>query len=147
MNLLIIFIVFLADRILKLLVMRYPENTRFFLLPDIVEGIRTINTGAAFSLFRDHPGILSAVSILLILLAVGLLHMARSKAVKAALAALIGGALGNLLDRFLYQGVTDYIHLLFVPFPIFNFADICITCGAIYLLFYLVIKGDQVFHD
>ena len=47
---------------------------------------------------------------------------------------LIGGGLGNLVDRILFGGVTDYIRLLFVRFPIFNFADVMITCSVFVLI-------------
>lgn len=42
---------------------------------------------------------------------------------------LIGGALGNLLDRVLRQRVTDFIDFSFFQFPVFNVADICIDIG------------------
>ena len=46
------------------------------------------------------------------------------------MAGILGGGLGNLLDRIFFGGVTDYINLLPIRFPIFNFADICITLSV-----------------
>lgn len=56
---------------------------------------------------------------------------------------LLGGILGNLLDRIIYGYVIDYISLNIMgySFPIFNFADICIVI-AILLMIIKTIKGD-----
>ena len=51
---------------------------------------------------------------------------------------LIGGGLGNLVDRILFGGVTDYIRLSLIRFPIFNFADICITVSVAALMLLLL---------
>lgn len=47
-----------------------------------------------------------------------------------SLSVLLGGGIGNLIDRVIWGGVTDYIRLLFIRFPVFNFADICITVSV-----------------
>ena len=54
-----------------------------------------------------------------------------------AVACLAGGGIGNLLDRLLYSGVTDYIRLQFIDFPVFNLADIAIT-GSVSVLLILL---------
>lgn len=48
---------------------------------------------------------------------------------RAAIGFLLGGALGNLIDRFSYGRVTDFLDFAFINFPIFNVADICIDIG------------------
>ena len=53
---------------------------------------------------------------------------------RLAISGLIGGGLGNLIDRILFGGVTDYIRLSLIRFPIFNFADICITVSVAALI-------------
>ena len=61
---------------------------------------------------------------------------------------LLGGVLGNLLDRIIHGYVIDYISLNIFGyhFPIFNFADICIVLGVI-LLIYAVLKGEDTNED
>ena len=56
------------------------------------------------------------------------------------LSVLVGAGAGNLLDRILFGGVTDYIRLLWIPFPVFNLADICITV-SVAVLSYCIITG------
>ena len=51
---------------------------------------------------------------------------------------LIAGGLGNLIDRIALGYVIDYIQVLCVDFPIFNFADCLVTCSAIALIVYLI---------
>ena len=53
----------------------------------------------------------------------------------------LGGGVGNLIDRIVSGQVVDYINLLFVDFAIFNFADICVT-GGIALLFAAILAGE-----
>jgi len=48
---------------------------------------------------------------------------------RAAIGFLLGGAIGNLIDRFNYGKVTDFLDFAFINFPIFNVADICIDIG------------------
>lgn len=55
------------------------------------------------------------------------------------LAAILGGGLGNVIDRLLKDGlVTDMICLDFMKFPVFNVADCFITCGCILLMIYVI---------
>ena len=52
------------------------------------------------------------------------------KLLALAFCLLSSGAIGNLIDRFLYGFVVDFIHVLFFPY-IFNFADCCVTVGGV----------------
>ena len=60
-----------------------------------------------------------------------------------SLSVLLGGGIGNLIDRVIWGGVTDYIRLLFIRFPVFNFADICITV-SVAVLFVLICFDHKV---
>ena len=50
--------------------------------------------------------------------------------ISAALVLVLGGGIGNLIDRVLNGEVVDYINLLFMQFAVFNFADICVCVGV-----------------
>ena len=56
-------------------------------------------------------------------------------------ALIIGGGIGNLIDRIFYGYVIDYLSLSFFP-PVCNFADYCITAGTIMLVIYLLFFSD-----
>lgn len=96
------------------------------------------NSGAAFSSFSQKTTMLTVVT--LVILAVGLtllmLHKFRSRFVNVCVVLVLAGGLGNVIDRLLYGYVVDFIEPLFVDFAVFNFADCCITVGAVLLICY-----------
>jgi signal peptidase II len=97
------------------------------------------NTGAAFGIFQDGTlplGILSAV----VATALVAYLIVRGKTTpvlqRYALASILAGAVGNMIDRFRLGYVIDFIHFN-VPgfsFPVFNVADSCVVIGAILLI-------------
>ena len=127
------------DQAIKAFVRTIPQGYTFFEIPGIVSLTHCVNTGAAFS-------ILSGKTFFLILLTFFLLgaiyifanrEMYLTKGARLALACVLGGGVGNLLDRVLFGGVTDYICLRFIDFPVFNLADMGITISVAVLLILL----------
>ncbi len=95
------------------------------------------NTGAAFSFLHDAGGmqrwLFSAVAIAASIWIVWLLRKHQNeKLFSFALAFILGGALGNLIDRIMYGYVVDFLdfHWETYHFAAFNLADSAITCGA-----------------
>ncbi|MEW5768783.1 MAG: signal peptidase II [Pseudomonadota bacterium] len=108
------------------------------------------NTGAAFSLFADQPGwqrgFFLAVATLASAVILFLLRRTRGQALfSAALALILGGAVGNLIDRVLYGHVIDFLdfHVAGWHWPAFNVADSAITLGAALLIWDSFRKGRQ----
>ena len=100
------------------------------------------NRGMAFGMMQGQKWLLVWVTafVLLILIAAIMMGKIRKPATLFTPAVIIGGGVGNLIDR-VYRGyVIDYINVSLIDFPIFNFADICVTCGTIVLLILLVIE-------
>ena len=116
------------------------------LIPHVVELRFVLNQGMAFSLLSGRQlFLIIATSAALLLVAYGLFFRSRGKYLQqAALILVLGGGIGNLIDRVMNQKVIDYIRLLFIDFPIFNFADICVCVGVV--LWVLVIFLDE-FHS
>jgi signal peptidase II len=87
-----------------------------------------VNTGAAFGMFPNHPNLLFALRILIIL---GLIALF-SKRKTVPLYLIVTGAIGNVIDYALYGHVIDFLHFNFWghSFPVFNFADSYITIGV-----------------
>ena len=65
----------------------------------------------------------------------------KSKLFYASVALVIGGGIGNLIDRIFYGYVIDYISLSFFP-PVCNFADYCITVGTVLLMVYVLFFSE-----
>ncbi|MCM1524710.1 MAG: signal peptidase II [Ruminococcus sp.] len=102
------------------------------------------NTGAAFSSFTGKTAALAAVTAAAMLLITVYFHRIKHKhpLMTAAYAMVIGGGIGNFIDRVLRGYVTDFIMLF--PFRfIFNFADICVVVGAILLVVYYIFMDER----
>ena len=110
------------------------------LLPGLLALQLTHNTGAAFSLFSGNPQLLGLVSLLVsIAVAVWIQKQGRMTLTRSlGVGLLLGGALGNGLDRWRLGYVVDFLALVPVSFPVFNLADVAINlavlCFAIELL-------------
>ena len=128
------------DQMIKAYVRTIPHGYTFFELPGWVSLTHCVNTGAAFSMLSGRALFLTLVSVVLMCALCFYMHtrMHLSKAAYAALACVLGGGLGNLVDRVIFGGVTDYIRLLFIDFPVFNLADIAITCAIGILMILLI---------
>lgn len=127
------------DQLVKGWIRHAPLGVTLLDIPGLVSLTHVVNTGAAFSMFSGYTALLAAVSILLLtaIWVYAAKRMRLTKAAWTALACLTGGGMGNLLDRIFYAGVTDYIRLRFIEFPVFNLADIAIT-GSIAVLLILL---------
>ena len=113
------------------------------------------NSGAAFSLFADQPGwqrgFFITVASLASLLIIYLLQRNNGSVLsKLALSLILGGALGNLIDRITHGYVVDFLsfHLGAYAWPAFNLADSAITLGAVLFIWDgLQPKAGQKNHD
>ena len=101
------------------------------------------NTGSAFSLFQGATGVIVVVAVALVAVLLVLVWRAPTLGRAAILGLILGGALGNLSDRFfrdLHGAVVDFVDFHF--FPSFNVADSCITIGCILLVISLLRDGS-----
>lgn len=105
----------------------------------VVHWTHTHNTGAAFSMLSGQrwPLILMTVIVLAIIVFVIARKIVTKPFGVLTLAAVFGGAVGNLIDRALYGYVVDMIEVEFMNFAVFNVADIFVTCGGVLLCVYI----------
>lgn len=130
-----------ADQITKALVRaNIPYGTGVRVIPGVVQLTYVRNTGAAFSMLSGARWFfLALVVVFFAVIAVLIWKKVLSKPAELwSLAAIGGGALGNAIDRAATGEVTDMIEPLFVQFAVFNVADIFITCGAVFLVVYML---------
>ena len=116
----------------------------------LVNFILVHNTGAAWGIFAGNTVALGVFSCVVVAaLAVYFLVNARSVNVlqTVGFALIVAGGIGNAIDRFVLGYVTDFIAVTFVDFPVFNVADIGVTCGVVVLFVGLVVawrrEGDE----
>ena len=110
-------------------------------LPGVLDLTYVQNTGAAFSSFKGMQwlfALIFGIFTVLILWEYFRQPMGFSKFDRFCIAAIYGGGLGNMIDRVRMGYVVDMIETTFMEFPVFNVADIFITCGCAALLVSLI---------
>jgi signal peptidase II len=142
-----VLLVIAADQLTKDWIRSYPEGYTIFRIA-FFRLVHGQNTGAAFGIFQGHSFALTIVAILgitLILLYAFVLsrgsQFLSSRLSRVSLALILGGTLGNLIDRIHVGNVTDFID--FSYWPAFNLADMSITVGAILFAYSLLFPGKS----
>ncbi|UQS85370.1 signal peptidase II [Apilactobacillus apisilvae] len=133
-----------ADQWTKYLVStNISEGSVNTLIPGILSITNLHNNGAAWSILEGQQWLFTLISIFAIVLVSYFMYKLRTKKLyEFSLLILLSGIIGNFIDR-LFQGyVVDMIQLDFINFPIFNFADSCITVGIIILFIAILRDGD-----
>ena len=136
------FFILIIDQFTKLLIFNNLKefvNKDFLLFRiDIVK-----NYGAAFNLFSGSRVFLSFISIIFSLLLIYLILRKKTSNIYDlfSYSFILGGTIGNGIDRIIKGFVIDFINLNFINFPIFNIADISINIGFLIILFRILKKN------
>ena len=99
------------------------------------------NTGASFGIFQNANEVLSVISVIVVavLFAVMILSVKnRNGWFRAALILMLAGGIGNLVDRFVFGFVRDWIYFELIDFAVFNLADSGLTVGCVLLIIYVI---------
>ena len=108
------------------------------------------NTGAAFSSFEGQQWLFA---LIFALFTAGIVYEYFKKPMgfttfeRWCIAAIYAGGLGNMIDRMRLGYVVDMIETTFIDFPVFNVADIFITCGCILLMLHLVFFNKEFWKE
>jgi signal peptidase II len=138
---LIIALAFIFDQLSKMII---KNNLN---MNDNIEVIRNFfyityveNTGAAWSIFQGARWFFVAMTVIMIIILLRYLYKVNNKCFRTAASLIIGGGLGNLLDRVISGRVTDFISLNFwgYGFPVFNISDSFVFIGTIILGIYVL---------
>ena len=134
-------ILLIADQLTKVLILGYYQLGDATYVTSFFNVVRVHNTGAAFSFLASASGwqrwFFTAIGIAAALFILWMLKShAGQKLFSFALACILGGAVGNVIDRTLHGYVVDFLdfHYAGWHFPAFNVADSAITVGAICLV-------------
>ncbi|GHM58267.1 MAG: lipoprotein signal peptidase [Candidatus Mesenet longicola] len=137
---LIISIIVLIDQISKLLIRLLIASKGTIKICSFLKFIEIWNSGISFGLFDDLPRnniIFSLSSIIITCIFTYVLYKTRSKLVRFNFSLIIGGAMGNLIDRVYWGAVYDFIDIKIINWhwPTFNLADSFIVIGMLLLIF------------
>jgi signal peptidase II len=144
--------VVIADQLTKALIVREFELYEVLDVLPVLEITRLHNTGAAFSMLAGASGWQRWFFIgLALVVSAGIVYWLRNLPrnsaayLPAALALVMGGALGNVIDRVWHGYVVDFLHFHWnaAYFPAFNVADTCITIGAGLLILDAILDGRK----
>lgn len=103
------------------------------------------NRGAGWGMFSDHTWLLTVATIIVVVAVVGYVVAKKPKnpLLLTAFTFMIGGAVGNLVDRVRQGFVIDFFDFTLINFPVFNVADCFITVGAIAFVIYVLFFSDK----
>jgi len=134
-------IIFIADQFTKVLILGYYQLGDATRVTSFFNVVRVHNSGAAFSFLANAGGwqrwFFTGIGIAATIFIVWMLRAhAGQKLFSFALSCILGGAVGNVVDRLLHGYVVDFLdfHYAGWHFPAFNIADAAITIGAVCLI-------------
>ncbi len=130
----------------KLLVLRFlkPVDT-FPLWNQVFHLTYCENRGAAFGILQNKFGLFFVTTMLVLICATIFMvkHRPKNLCLNISLTLLIGGALGNFVDRMCRGFVVDFLDFRLINFAIFNLADCFVVCGAFLLAFYVLFMESK----
>ena len=136
-----------ADQITKALAVAYLKPvTTFPIIRDVLHLTYSENTGAAFSILNGFRWgfVILAVIVCGVVIYLNAARKIESKLFYVASILIVSGAIGNVIDRIATGAVVDFIDFRLINFPVFNFADICLTVGVVLLfVFFLFFYGKE----
>lgn len=125
----------------------YGEPREF--LPSLLHFALTRNTGGAFGIGRGHGLFMLILASSIVIGIIYWMYQRESSETppnnleRAGVGLIVGGALGNLLDRLTRGEVTDFLAFSFMDFPVFNVADALIDAGAVLVVLGTVLASKN----
>lgn len=153
---LISFSVLLLDQLSKAIVRTFMNGKEISVIGNFFRLSHLQNPGAAFSLSFGGQSfnriVFSIITILAIFLIVFLMRRTEENWLKCCYSLVIGGAMGNLIDRIAFGSVTDFLDFDFPDFimsrwPVFNIADSAIVIAVILLVVYMIFIEKKTHSD
>ncbi|KIR01773.1 Lipoprotein signal peptidase [Lachnospiraceae bacterium TWA4] len=126
-----------------LAVLHLKNQAPIEIIPSVFELNFTTNKGAAFGILQNHQMVFAVLTmIVLVVLLFMYLKIPRVKKylpLDLSILVLIAGAIGNLIDRLYLSYVVDFLYFKLIDFPIFNVADMYVTCSVILLAILILV--------
>lgn len=138
-----------ADRYIKHIVVANMElgGEPVGFIDGVLQWRYILNDGASWGMLSGRTGLLLAVTVVLLVILAGYLIFAKKLhwTGRVSFILVIAGGIGNMIDRIFNNGmVVDYIDVTpLFDFPIFNFADCCVTVGGVLLIVYILFFYDK----
>ena len=110
------------------------------------------NNGAAFGILQGKQSAFLVIAVIVLIIIVFVYvrmpYRRRFVPLRAVIVGIAAGAIGNMIDRITQGYVVDFLYIKVIDFPIFNVADIYVTCGCILLIIFLIfVYKDEEFQE
>lgn len=147
LEIIIITIILIMDRYTKYLSVKYLKDIK---TKEVLKGVFSFtyveNRGAAFGILQNHRWVFI---ILTIIISIGIIYFLIYESniniiLRISLAMILGGAIGNLIDRIIYGYVVDMLHFTLIDYPVFNVADSFVVIGTILFAIYILFISDKL---
>jgi len=141
-----IFIIALLDQAAKLFAAGLLQSVDTIpLISNVFHLTYVENTGGGFGVFAEHTWMLTALTLVVIVVAVGyvVFKKPQNAILLTAITFIIGGAVGNVIDRIRLGYVIDFFDFTLINFPVFNVADCFITIGTVILSVYIIFLSGK----
>ena len=136
------------DQVSKILILNFLYEGQLDLIPGILRFTYVENRGAAFGMLSDHRWVFMLLSVIGIA-AIGayMWFYVKDRTGRVALSLIIGGGIGNMIDRVAYGFVVDFIDFYLFDFWVwvFNIADSAVCVGAGIFALYLILDTVKEF--
>ena len=130
------------DQVSKLLAVKYLIDAPYQLIPGVFELHYLENRGTAFGMMQGKQLLLLLVTMCVLLVAlvyfIKLPWIKSMNILRVLMVFIFAGGIGNMIDRVRVHYVIDFLYFKFINFPIFNVADIYVTCSIIILCIYIM---------
>lgn len=144
-------IVLVLDIITKILVIKnLIENQSIHIIKTLINITYVKNTGVAFSYLEGNRIFIILATLFIIIIIINNINKnILNNQEQISYGLIIGGAIGNLIDRLIYGYVIDFIDIKIINynFPIFNIADSAIVIGVIILIYQNLKKESSDYHE
>lgn len=144
-------IIIIADQITKYLVIDKLKGTvSYVIIPGFLKFTYVENYGAAFGILKNKKLFFIIITLIIVIFISVLLFKYYYKInifMRIGLGLLLGGAIGNFIDRVRFGYVVDFINVRlfnFYDYPVFNIADISIVFGTIIILFLTLFDKHEI---
>ena len=147
MEVLIILAIIVADQLTKYLAVTRLKDIGTI---EIVRGVFSLtyveNKGAAFGILQNQRWFfIITTTVVCIAVIYFLVNQSNTSLIlRISLSMILGGAIGNFIDRIRFGHVVDMLHFTLIDFPVFNVADCFVVMGTILLAYYILFIADKV---
>jgi len=140
----IVVFVVIVDQITKYLAKLYLKPVGSIpLIPNVFHFTYVENKGAAFGILQNQRWFFITLTVIIGVVIIYYLFSRReSMLFSIALSMILGGAIGNFIDRLRLGYVVDMLHFTLIDYPVFNIADSFVVIGTILLAYYILFISD-----